>query len=462
VCFLAALGTLNTAIINPAYGPMSKELGITVVQASYQTTVVIALNGVGPFLWIPLAHVYGKRPIYLITTLLGFASALGSAYSKTYSQLIAARVFNGLFPAAMALGPSTIVDLFFFHQRGRAMGAFTVILTTGAHIAPIVGGLIGQFLGWRWTFKFAAILNGVMFVSILVFLPETLYVRDMNNLTRTVNERENIDLTTRVYTSRLKPYTSFPDLKLKLNQFIWPTLRMAKYPSVLFPAIYYAAQYGFGSILPAVTVAAIFSETFHWDTLEIGLAYGGALTIGGVLGEVVSGVVLDHVIKRARHRSGGQNPEPEIRLKAVWSGAVLLPVGLLIYGFTLQYRVFWFVPLFGMGLAVFGLQPIATTCYTYSIDSYREQGGEVATLFNFIRQVFGMTFAFYVILLCNKIGYQFAFLLFTIWGSVLAFIPIIVLMWKGKEIREYLESPISTAGVDAPHRTQANPKIEEL
>jgi len=56
---------------------------------------------------------------------------------------------------------------------------------------------------------------------------------------------------------------------------------MAKYPSVLFPALYYAASYGFASILPAVTVASIFSEVFHWDTLEIGLAYGGALSIGG-------------------------------------------------------------------------------------------------------------------------------------------------------------------------------------
>ena len=106
----------------------------------------------------------------------------------------------------------------------------------------------------------------------------------------------------------------------------------------------------------------------------------------------------------------------------------------------MQYHVHWFVPLFGMGLAVFGLQPIATTCYTYSVDSYREQGGEVAALFNFIRQVFGMTYAFYVVLLCEKIGYQFAFLLFTIWGSILAFVPIVVLMWKGKAIREHFSS----------------------
>lgn len=444
VCLLAALGTINTAIINPAYSQLAQDFDITIVEASYQTTVVIVLNGIGPFIWVPLANVYGRRPIYLFTTLLGFVSILGSAYARTYGQLIGARVVNGLFPAAMALGPSTVVDCFFFHERGRAMGLFTVILTTGAHIAPILGGLVGQFLGWRWIFEFTAIMDGVMFLVILFGLPETLYVRDPDDLSHTAPtnrlDRETTSIGTKGYFARLKPYAGpFPGLKLHLRDFVWPALRMAQYPSVLFPAAYYAAQYGFGSILPAVTVAAIFRERFGWDTLEIGLAYGGALTVGGVLGESVAGVILDGIVKRARRRLGGVNPEPEARLQAIWTGAVLLPAGLLIYGFTIEYRTHWFVPLFGMGMSVFALQPIATTCYTYSIDCYREQGGDVATFFNFLRQTFGMTYAFYVVLLCQRIGYQFAFLLFVIWGSVLGFVPIVILMWKGRDIRLWFE-----------------------
>jgi hypothetical protein len=386
--------------------------------------------------------------VYLFTTLIGFASALGSAYSKNFNQLIAARVFNGLWPAAMGLGPATVVDLFFYHQRGRAMGVFTVILTTGAHIAPIIGGLIGQFLGWRWTFKFAAIIDGVMLLVITFCLPETLYVRDLSRLARTASERE-VTFTPKTYLSRLKLYSSFPELKLHWNQFVVPSLRMAKYPSVLFPALYYGAQYGFASILPAVTVASIFSEAFHWNTLEIGLAYGGALSVGGILGEIAGGMVLDTIVKRARRNFAGANPPPEIRLKAIWTGALLVPAGLLIYGFTLQYHVFWFVPLFGMGLACFGLQVIATTCYTYSIDCYRAESSETSQLFNLIRQVFGMTYAFYVVSLCQKIGYQWAFFMFSILGSVLGFLPIVVLMFKGKEIRERLGVPRNVNALDS-------------
>lgn len=79
---------------------------------------------------------------------------------------------------------------------------------------------------------------------------------------------------------------------------------------------------------------------------------------------------------------------------------------------------------------------ITTTCYTYapypcnesehpadntsySIDCYRAEGSEVSQVFNFFRQEIGMTFAFYVLHLAEKIGYQWTFFFFACMGSVL-------------------------------------------
>ncbi|KIJ51446.1 hypothetical protein M422DRAFT_43979 [Sphaerobolus stellatus SS14] len=86
--------------------------------------------------------------------------------------------------------------------------------------------------------------------------------------------------------------------------------------------------YGFGSILPAVTVAHVFAEHFHFSTLSIGLAYGGALTIGGVIGEFGGGIVVDRIINKERLKRG-RNVEPEARLKAIWTGELLVPVSLV-------------------------------------------------------------------------------------------------------------------------------------
>lgn len=349
---LSALGGINTAIINPAYVPLAQEFGISTVTASYQTTVCIAINGIGPFIWVPLSNKYGRRPILLGTTSLGFASAIGAAYSKNFGQLIAARIFNGFFPAAFSLGASVVVDIFFYNQRGRAMGVFTVTSVNGSHIAPLLGGPIGQFLGWRWCFKFTAILDGIMFLVILLALPETLHV---NSQTQQIEasvlpEAERpLSIRLRRYIRNLRLYSNHTSMSLQWNQFVIPCLKMARYPSVLFPALYYCTQYGFASILPAVTVAPIFSSVYGWNTLDVGLGYGAALTIGGSLGELAAGMVLDDMVKRETRNRNGVAPPPEVRLKAIWTGEILVPAGLLIYGFTMQWKTHWIGPLIGMG-----------------------------------------------------------------------------------------------------------------
>ncbi|KAJ3998081.1 MFS general substrate transporter [Lentinula boryana] len=436
VSVLSALGTYNTAIINPAYNQLSAEFDVSIVTASYQTTVTIAVNGLGPFLFIPFAHVYGRRPVYLVTTLIGALSALGCAYAHNFGQLVGLRILNGIFPVGTALGVATANDLFCLHERGRALGIYTVLSTTGAHFAPIPGGLIGQYLGWQWIFKFAAITNSFCLLFTFFFLPETLYIRDR---TRDIvkDSNSNSKSSVRRYLRRLNLGKRYPGRELRISDFFWPYIKMIRYPSVVFPAIYYATQYALGSTLPAVTVSHIFAQEFNWDTLQIGLAYGTALLIGAFLGETAGGWVVDSIMNRARVKAlKGSSAPSEIRLKAIWTGEIIVPIGLLWYGFSIQFGAPWIVPILGMGVGCFGVQCITTVMYTYSTDCHLTKSAEVAQVFNFVRQEIGMTFAFYAIVLGEAMGgYHLLFVFFACVGSILAFIPILVLMWKGEAIR---------------------------
>ena len=140
VSLLAALATLGVAVINPAVVPLAKEFNISPVLATYQTTVAIGTSSLGPLVLTPFANVYGRRPAYLVAILIGFASAVGSATAKSFGTLIVARIFTGLGPsAALGIGAGTVIDIFYGHQRGRAMGFFTLMSTNGSHLAPIVG-----------------------------------------------------------------------------------------------------------------------------------------------------------------------------------------------------------------------------------------------------------------------------------------------------------------------------------
>ena len=45
---------------------MAAELGVTVQQASYTATCYILAAGVAPMFVVPIANVYGRRPLYLV------------------------------------------------------------------------------------------------------------------------------------------------------------------------------------------------------------------------------------------------------------------------------------------------------------------------------------------------------------------------------------------------------------
>jgi hypothetical protein len=59
-----------------------------------------------------------------------------------------------------------------------------------------------------------------------------------------------------------------------------------------------------------------------------------------------------------------------------------------------------------------------------------------------------MTFAFYTIPMAQRIGYQWTFFFFACMGSILGFIPIPVLMWRGRQIREKLGRPRNINSLD--------------
>lgn len=183
-----------------------------------------------------------------------------------------------------------------------------------------------------------------MFIIALFCLPETLYVRPE---VESQQDHPKSKYSKVAFIDGLKIRDRTPDVPLRWNQFILPTFNLAMKPSVIFPALYYATQYGFASDLPAVTVASIFSKEFKWDTLQIGLGYGSALTIGGSLGELAAGLVLDAIVKKQMRKT--VDFQPEIRLRAIWHGEILVPAELLIYGFTMQYKTFWVGPLMGIG-----------------------------------------------------------------------------------------------------------------
>lgn len=266
------------------------------------------------------------------------------------------------------------------------MGVFTVFLTNGAHVGPIVGGYLAQAAGPRWCYWLPAIVNGATLLLMVVALPETLFARSEAAL-NTHHERTYMQLLFGFGRNALNGRrVHFRD--------IGRPFEMLRYPSVSLICVYYMVAFAYASILPAVTVAILFSKIYHFKTGVIGLMLGLPLLVGSAIGEFFSGPFSDWIMYRYAKRHNGQR-KPEARLPAALGSLLLCPAGIIIYGVCLQHHTHWMGPVIGMAISSFGLQLVTTVSYAYCSDCYKPQSGEISNLFNFGRQIFAFPLGFY-------------------------------------------------------------------
>lgn len=100
-----------------------------------------------------LADMVGRRPIFL-SGLAVFV--LGSAFcgmAPSLELLILARLFQGLGGALIySVNIAMITSAFPNSERGLALGLNAVIVSLGVAAGPTIGGVITQYLSWRWIF----------------------------------------------------------------------------------------------------------------------------------------------------------------------------------------------------------------------------------------------------------------------------------------------------------------------
>jgi EmrB/QacA subfamily drug resistance transporter len=143
---------LDTTIMIIALPSAQKSLGFS--DADRQWVVTAYTLGFGGFLLLGgrISDMIGPKRT-LIIGVVGFAaaSALGGA-AQTTGMLIGARALQGMFGALLAPSVLSLLATTFTgaRERGRAFGIYASIAIGGAAFGLILGGLLTQYLDWRW------------------------------------------------------------------------------------------------------------------------------------------------------------------------------------------------------------------------------------------------------------------------------------------------------------------------
>merc|ERR1712000_406520 len=167
-----------TPLIAAGFTDVADEFGIHTERVALTTGLFMMGLGVGSVIMSPTAILYGKRPVYLGSSVLFIATSLWAAWSPSFVSLLVARVFQGIAVSPVECLPSaTIAEIFFLHERAFRIGIYTLLLLGGKNLVPLVSAAIIERLEWRWVFWIVAMVVGFCGVLLFFFVPETFWDR---------------------------------------------------------------------------------------------------------------------------------------------------------------------------------------------------------------------------------------------------------------------------------------------
>ncbi len=183
---IAAYSQISTGIYLPSLPAIAREFDTT--QGTVQLTIAVFLLGYGASVMVygPLSDRYGRRLTLVVGTVIYVAASLACMLAVSIESLIVARLVQAFGACSGFVSCRAIVrDVYGPGEMARALGMIMVVTSLSVGIAPVIGGQLHTWLGWRSVFAFLVVYGLVMLPLIWYWLPDTAPGRDTDPATRT-------------------------------------------------------------------------------------------------------------------------------------------------------------------------------------------------------------------------------------------------------------------------------------
>ncbi len=172
---LTSLGPFSIDTYLPSFRAIEASMAVDML-AVQQTLTAYMLPFTLMTLWHgALSDALGRKRVILFFLGLYSVASFFAAGADRIEYLWLARVCQGLTAGAgMIIGRAIVRDLFSGAAAQRLMAHVAMLFALAPAIAPIVGGWLETWFGWRATFVFLGLLTGLLWLGTALHLPETL------------------------------------------------------------------------------------------------------------------------------------------------------------------------------------------------------------------------------------------------------------------------------------------------
>jgi DHA1 family bicyclomycin/chloramphenicol resistance-like MFS transporter len=175
LALLSAFTPLSIDLYLPALPMITVDLHGTVGDIQLTLSAFMIAFGAGQIFYGPAGDRFGRRPVILSGLFVYVLTSIGCAFAGEAMQLVMLRLLQGLAACGSVVLARTMVrDLAERDQAARAMSLMMACTSIAPMLAPLIGGQILWFLGWRAIFWTLAGI-GIVALGLSYFrLPETL------------------------------------------------------------------------------------------------------------------------------------------------------------------------------------------------------------------------------------------------------------------------------------------------
>jgi MFS family permease len=445
-------------LLNASLLVIAEDLRVTITDitllSGYQVLVV---GCTAPFV-SAFSRKYGKRSLFVISSLFAFVGNIVGSTSTNYSQLLAARIIQGFAVSTYeSLLLVVIGDLYFVHERGICFSIVSFLLAAVSNLSSVVCGPITTNLGWKYLFHIFVAMSGFHVLLQIFFVPETTYRRDHRYdidelITNDFDELAELEHgQEKANGAQVERVVTGPAIPLKKT--FWQNMKLfdgtysdeGLFQLIISPfAICMNLAVAYIILLQAwfvglyVGIAFVLAQIFGPPPYLMNPSSIGYLSLGPFVGGLVAmfffGAISDPIIRFMAKRNNGVY-EPEYRLlMGVFSFAA--GAGLFGYGYVTQNYGSPYVAATLHGIVIFGVMAQVISTSAYALDAYRDMNNEIFIMGMLVKNFLLYAFTYFINDWMAKVGPQHVFFIFggTAFGVLLG-VPVLYVF--GKKYRSF-------------------------
>jgi len=171
---ITAVGPVTMNVFLPALPDLQAEFGTSLSSTNLTVSMALLAFAAGILIHGPMSDRYGRRPVILAGLAIFAAGNLLCLLAPSFGVLLAGRIVQALGTSAgVVVARAMLGDLYGRERMARMLAYLTMVMVVGPTLAPMVGGLMTEALGWRSIFILLLVANLLIIAFVWRSLPET-------------------------------------------------------------------------------------------------------------------------------------------------------------------------------------------------------------------------------------------------------------------------------------------------